>query len=71
MAATSRGRGDSSSSTAGVSVGGGQEAVFLGAWDFVLLTLLAVVLLWVLPKRLLRAAQARARRRRAADDRRE
>jgi len=35
----------------------GQEAVFLGAWDFVLLTLLAVVLLWVLPKRLLRLAQ--------------
>jgi hypothetical protein len=38
----------------------GQEVAFLGAWDFVLLALAAVVLLWVLPRRLLRALQRSA-----------
>ena len=44
----------------------GQEAAFLGAWDFVLLALLAAVLLWVLPRRLLRAVRRQQSRQRAA-----
>jgi flagellar biosynthesis/type III secretory pathway M-ring protein FliF/YscJ len=44
----------------------GQEAAFLGAWDFVLLALLAIVLLWVLPRRLLRAARRQSQQRAAA-----
>jgi membrane protein implicated in regulation of membrane protease activity len=50
----------SSTTSGGAPLVDGQEAVYLGAWDFVLLFLLALVLLWVLPKRLLRALQRRS-----------
>ncbi len=40
---------------------GGQRVLPLAASDFILLTLLALVLLWVLPSRVLRTLRARAR----------